>query len=78
MKKSILIVKIKNTLSDKDLKTIKNKFEIVLGDEFRIMFVDNNFDFALISDNSKNILLSNIKEIDINKILDGSNDACSY
>jgi hypothetical protein len=69
MNKSILIIKIKKYISDEAISKLKLKFESLLGDDFKIILVEDNFDFALISDKDKNILLSNIEEIDIKDII---------
>lgn len=70
MDKSILIIKVNIEIQEMDrLVELQKLFEKEIGNEFKILMVDNNFDFAVISNKDKNILLSNIKEIDINDIL---------
>jgi hypothetical protein len=69
MDKSILIIKIKNYITDESAAKLKFKFESLLGDNFKIILVEDFVDFALISDKDKNLLLSNIEEIDIKKLL---------
>lgn len=69
MNKSILIIKVNTEISIDKLGELKAFFEKEIGNEFKILMVDKDFDFALISDKDKNILLSNIEEIDINNLL---------